>query len=330
MQNTSKTILVTGGTGFIGSHLVEKLVFDGRKVRCLVKSESDCRHLEKLGVEIFKGDLTNFNSLNGIEKDIRSVFHLAAIARPMAIDNQLYFRVNTDGTRNLLEVFKNHRLEKFIHISSISVVGPSRNGEPVNEKTPLKPIDVYGQSKLMAEKVIFEFIDEIPAIILRPSMVFGPRDFEMLKFFKTVKTGFFPICGSKKGHFEFCYVGNLVEACLLAEEKGQIGEIYHISNEKSYTLREILKIISEAEGVKLMPFCFPNFLMSFAGLIMESLGRILKFQPYFSRNTVKWMSTDFWVSDISKIKKELNYQYRYSLEQGVQKTVEWYKKYGYL
>jgi nucleoside-diphosphate-sugar epimerase len=328
----TKITLVTGCTGFIGSHLVDELVLSGRKVRCLARPGSAVDHLNKLKVEIIYGDLTDLSSLRGIGKDVTAVFHLAAIARPMAIKDEEYFKVNFLGTKNLLEVFKNHSLDKFIHMSSISAVGPSRNGRPVNEKTPPNPIDVYGQSKLKAEKIALEYLKEycVPLVILRPSMVFGPRDFEMLKLFKTVKTRFFPICGSESGHFEFCYVGNLVQACLLAEKRARVGEIYHVSNERPYTLKEVLDAISRAQGVKLLPFCFPNFLMSFGGRVIELLGGIFKFQPPFSRNTVKWMSTDFWVSDISKIKKELDYFPKFSLEEGVKRTTDWYRENNFL
>lgn len=324
--------LVTGATGFIGSHLVDQLIADGRKIRCLARPNSNFARLNKSSVELFYGDLTDPNSLRGIEKDVDSVFHLAAIARPMAIEKRMYFKVNTEGTKNLLERFKKKEIKKFILMSSISAIGPSRDGNPLDETALAKPIDIYGQSKLLAEKTAFDFIKNsgMPIVILRPPMIFGPRDFEMLKLFKMVKKGFFPICGSKHGHFEFCYVGNLAQACLLAEKKGTIGEIYHVSNGQSYTLREVLKAISEAEQVNLSPFCFPNFLMAAGGLSMELLGKIFNFHPPFSMNTVKWMSANFWISDMSKIKKELNYLPKYSLEEGIIKTVKWYQDNKYL
>jgi nucleoside-diphosphate-sugar epimerase len=315
--------LVTGGTGFIGSHLVAELTASNRKVRCLARPNS--KPLEN--VEMFYGDLTDPDSLKGINKDVGTVFHLAAIARPMAIPDKEYFRINVEGTRNLLEVFKNHDLKKFIHMSSVSAVGPSRDGRPVDEKTPANPIDVYGQSKLAAEKLVFEFMD-MPIVVLRPPMVFGPGDIEMLKLFKMVKTRFFPIRGNENGHFEFCYVGNLVQACLLVEQNGE--GIYHVSNGRAYTLREVLSAISRAAGVKLLPVYLPNFLMTAAGARIEFLGKIFGFHPPFSRDTVKWMSSDFWVSDVSKIKRELDYSPRYSLEEGVEKTVKWYREKGYL
>lgn len=324
----SKITLVTGGTGFIGSHLVEKLVLSGREVRCLVKPKSSLEYLKGLKVDLFYGDLTKPESLKGINEGVGTVFHLAAIARPMSIPDEIYTQVNVQGTKNLLEAFSGKNLKKFIYLSSISVVGPSRDGRPVNEKTPTNPIDIYGQSKLAAEKVVFDFIKEyqMPIVVLRPPMVFGPKDFEMLKLFKAVKTGFFPIKSNPHGHFEFCYVKNLILACLLAEKKGKTGEIYHVSNERSYTLKEVIKSMAQAEGVNLLKFYFPNWLLKIGGSTIEFVAKIFRFHPPFSRNTVVWMTTNFWISDISKIKEELGYRPRYSLEEGIKEAVEWYKE----
>lgn len=324
--------LVTGGTGFIGSHLVEELVRQGRKVRCLVKKDSDASLLKNLGVEIFYGDLTDTESLRGINEGVEVVYHLAAIARPMAIADEIYFRVNTEGTRNLLQQGIGKKLKKIIYISSVSAVGPSRDGQPVNERTRPQPIDTYGKSKLEAEKIVFEFIEKynLPIVIIRPPMVFGPRDFEMLKMFKTVKTGFFPVHLNNNGQFEFCFVKNLIQACLLIEEKGERGEIYHVSDGRSYSLKEVLETIARAEKIKLSKLYLPTWLLNIIGLTFEAAGKILKFQPPFSRNTVIWMTKRFWISDISKLKNELGYQSRYSLKEGINQTVKWYQENKFL
>lgn len=328
--------LVTGGTGFVGSHLVDALVAKGKKVRCLVKKETDTahpkyfsnvEHLKKLGVEIIYGNLTDKNSLKKAVKDVNVIFHLAAIARPMHIPDKLYFEVNIEGTKNLLDAVKNKKIKKIVCMSSISAIGPSRDGKPVNEKTIPRPADVYGESKLAAERIIKE--SNLPVIILRPPMIFGPRDFEMLRFFKTVKSGFFPI-RSNKGHFEFCYVENIVQACLLAEKKGKIREIYCISNEKSYTINEVIKTMAEEENVKLINFYFPAFIFQVGGFLMELLGKIFRFHPPFSRETIIWMTKNYWFCDISKAKKELGYKPKINLKEGIKRTVNWYKEKGLL
>jgi len=328
------TILVTGATGFIGSHLVEELIKRGEKIKCLVKRENKNKmeeELEKmikaLGVEIHYGDLTKKETLKGLADGVDIVFHLAAVARPMNIPREEYFRVNTLGTRNLLEVCVGKNIKKIVHVSSISAVGPAISGKPVNESTNPKPVDFYGESKLAAEEVVFDFIKQhkIPIVTVRPPMIYGPRDFELLKLFKVINTGFFPLLGKGKGHFEFCFVKNLVQGLILAEKNGKPGELYHLSDIKSYSLKEVAETIADAENKKLVNAQIPNSVFWFFGGIMELFGFIFGFYPMFRSTTVKWMTQDYWVTDISKAKNELNYKPQISLREGVKETVEWYK-----
>src|SRR3989344_6299638 len=250
--------LVTGATGFIGSHLVERLVKEGHQIKVLIRKHPSkelpeprndaLEVLQKLQVTFCYGDLLDFTSLQDVVKDVEVVFHLAAIARPMAIPKHLYFDINETGTKNLLEACRTQKkIKKIIIMSSISAVGPTRDEKPVDEKTPRHPIDMYGESKLAQEDVALMYFKKfhLPVVLLRPPMVFGPRDAEMLRLFRSVKKRFFPIHGGKNSKTEFLYVKNLVEACMLAVKKGKLGEIYHISNERSYSFDEITQTIAK-------------------------------------------------------------------------------------
>jgi len=334
-------ILVTGATGFIGSHLSEKLAKEGYNVRALIRKKeaekipADRRDalelLKNLDIELCFGDLLDKESLKKAVKDRGIIFHLAAIARPMAIPNEKYFEINEKGTENLLEACKgNRKIKKIIVMSSVSAVGPTKNSVGVNEMTECYPVDVYGWSKLAEEKVCRKYQENynLPIVILRPPMVFGPRDFEMLKLFKAVDKRFFPISGNEKC-MEFLYVGNLVNACLLAMEKGKDGEKYHISNGEHYSINEIINEIEKAEGKRLLPVKFPKFVFVFGGYAVEILAKILNIHPPFKHDTVKWMTEKFWYSDISKARKELGYSPEFSLEEGVRETVKYYKEKGY-
>ncbi len=326
-------ILVTGATGFIGSHLVERLVQEGYGVKALVRNEKNFeardetnKLLKKLNVEIFRGDLLDKDSLEKAVKNVEVVFHLAAIARPLAIPKTRYFKVNEEGTKNLLEVCVNKKIKKIVIMSSLSAVGPTRDGNPVNEKTKCQPVDTYGWSKLAQENIAMNYFKEhkLPIILLRPSMVFGPRDFEMLRLFKAVNAWFFPLSGNEKG-IDFLYVENLVEACVLAMKNGKDGERYHISNGKAYSINELVEAISVAERKNILPIYFPKFFFTFTGYVVEFLGKIFNFHPPFKHDTVNWMTEKFWIADISKAKKELKYNPKISLEEGVRKTVDYYK-----
>jgi len=330
-------VLVTGATGFIGSHLVEKLVDKGYDVKALVRSketgktkEESLNLLKNLNVKIIYGDLLELDSLKKAVKDVDRVFHLAAIARPMKIPDKLYFEVNEQGTRNLLNAcMKNKKIKKIIIMSSISAVGPTRNGNPVNEKTGCKPEETYGWSKLAQERVAIKYFEKykLPIVLLRPPMVFGPRDYEMLRLFRVINTRFFPIDGKEKG-IEFLYVKNLVDVCLLTMKNGKNGEKYHISNGEHYSINDIVKAISKSEKKKILPIKFPNVVFVGGGYIFEILGNFFNFHPPFKHDTCKWMTKKVWYSDISKAKRELKYSPKFSLEKGVKETVKYYKEKG--
>ena len=212
-------------------------------------------------------------------------------------------------------------------MSSVSAVGQSRDGNPVNEKTECKPVDVYGWSKLAAENVAMEHFSKykMPIVILRPPMVFGERDFEMLKLFKIVNKRIFPISSNKKC-MEFLYAGNLVEACVLAMKKGKAGEIYHISNGEHYSINQVIHAIEKAENKRVLPIKFPKFVMVFGGYVFEFFGKLLHFHPPFKHDTVNWMTEASWYTDISKARIELGYKPIFMLEEGVKRTADYYKK----
>jgi nucleoside-diphosphate-sugar epimerase len=331
-KKTNMKALVTGATGFIGSHLVERLIHDGFEVRALVrKRDNETRKdtfelLKKLNVEIFEGDLLDKGSLKKIGKEIDVVFHLAAIARPMAIPNELYFKINEKGTDNLFEVCLDEGVKKIVMMSSVSAVGPSKDGNAVNEETDCNPVDIYGWSKLAQEKIAFEYINRgLQVILLRPPMVFGPRDFEMLRLFKAANRGFFPV-KSKNKCFEFLYVENLVEACLLALENGKIGETYHITNGEPYSINDIMNSIGNSLRKDITQLNFPSFIFNIIGNFVESIGKIFSFHPPFKHDTVNWMTQKLWYSNPNKSKRELNYNPKFTLNEGVKKTVNYYQK----
>ena len=275
---------------------------------------------------------------------IDTVYHLAALARLYAgltLDD--YNKVNVEGTRNLLEACKDKNIRRFIHTSSADAVGPSRDGRPCDENTPRKPVNIYGESKLGSELLCKEYAEKygIPITIIRPPMIYGPRCLLHLKrLFKVVKSGFYPVIGDGKSLMEFCYVENVVECMVLAARtERSIGQTYCVSDERSYTITEVLNAIAEAEGVKLRIIHLPAFVGYIIGFSVEMLGKVFRFWPFvvketgrptFSRNTVKWSTHNTWICSTEKARKELGYKPKISLQDGVRKTVEWYTSIGKL
>lgn len=346
-------ILVTGGSGFIGSHLVELLLEKKYRVRVLVqkgnihpayKISADQEifdYLKKMGVEIVYGNLLDKKSLENAVKGCDIVYHLAAVAHTYeGLPRKAYFDVNLSGTKNLLDVCLKKRIKKFVYVSTIESCGPSLDGKPVNEKKELTPVCIYGQSKLGGELISLYYFKKygLPVVVVRPPMIYGDRNPLLLRFFKTINRGIFPIFGSGNSLFEFCYVKNQAYGMYLAGKLGKPGEVYFIS-EGSYRIKDVVKKTGETMGIKLKTISLPKPVGYSIGLSCEILSKILPFppfrvrgtgRPYISRRTIKWTTNDLYICDISKAKKELGYKPPFSLKEGLKRTIQWYKEKGLL
>jgi UDP-glucose 4-epimerase len=336
-------ILVTGGSGLIGSHLVESLVADGENVRCFVRTTSNLSFISNLDIDIVYGDLKDFESLRKATEGIDIVYHLAAISRlHLNMPLQEYQAVNVEGTRNVLEASRIAGVKKIIYTSSIEAVGPTQDGGPFNEETEPNPTNNYGETKLGGERVARKYYKDygMNVIIVRPPMIYGPRNLLLVKrLFRIINKGYYPIVGDGKALMEFCYVKNEVYGIRLAGERGKAGETYFISDERSYSTEEVVREIAKQLGVNLKIFHIPVPVAWGIGFSFEVLSKFFKFYPFmvretgrpsFSRNTVKWTSKSTWFCDISKAKRELGYRPPYTLSEGIRETIEWYRGIGVL
>ncbi len=188
-------VLITGATGFIGSHLAEELHRKGYKLRCLVRKTSNLRWLKHLPIEYIYGDLFDAEMLRRSVEGVDYVYHVAGVTK--AKNREEYFRGNHLGTRNLLDAVREVKpdLKRFILVSSLAAVGPSLNGQPVDETTHYHPITSYGESKMEAEKECLQLTDSIPVTVVRPPAVYGPRDKDIFAFFDTMNKGLQPMIG---------------------------------------------------------------------------------------------------------------------------------------
>jgi len=333
-------VLVTGGTGFIGSHLVEKLLEEGRSVRVLaLKKPFDALEAENLkiikdkGAEIVYGDLRDKGSLLPAVEGVSSVFHSGAVSRPMRIPTRLYYYINRDGTKNILEASHEAGVKKFVHISTVSVLGGSPDGHPLSEEEYQPEVSHYAISKKEGENLALRYYWQygLPVVVVRPCLVYGPRCLARLVMFKYVKKNLFPIFNKGRAKMEFCYVGNLVQSLLLAEKNNDVlGNVFNVTDGRAYEIGEVLRTIASELKVR-PPFIeIPVWAGKAAGLGMEGIGKIVGIHPPFSRTAAEWMSKTQSVYDCSKAKKILDYNPLYSLREGVRETIEWYRERGLL
>ncbi|VVB82636.1 L-arabinose 1-dehydrogenase (NAD(P)(+)) [uncultured archaeon] len=325
-------ILITGATGFIGSHLTEELVKRKEKVTILVRDDNlgfikDFPEEVRKKIKIVKGDLLDKESLIKSLKNIEKVFHLAAISHPMNIPKQVYYDINVRGTENLLEACKIKKIKKIIHVSTMSIFGFSRDGKPLNENSPKLPVSDYGASKKIGEEKAIDFCkkNKIKIIVVRPPMVFGPRDMQFLKLFQLINTGFFPLLRGGRAKIEFCYVKNLVNGILLADKYGKNLEAYNFSDGETYTIKKVFGEIARAENKNLFPISAPVWVVKTSGAIMQWIYSIFGKKAPFNSGTADWMSKNN-VLDITKSKKELGYKTVIPLEISIRETIKWYKE----
>ena len=323
-------ILVTGATGFIGKHLVKRLIEEGRLVKCLVRNTSKVGFLNELQAEIIYGDLLDFNLLKEIFKaeDINVVYHLGGEVYSRKSKN--YQDVNVVGTENLCKACcEDKRIEKFILVSSITAVGPQRQRQKIlNEETIPHPIPPYGKSKYESEKIALQYSKdyELPLIIVRPPLVYGPeQSMEMTNIFQKIEKGIFRIIGNGEFITSLCYIDNLIDGLLLIEKSSKaIGKTYFIADNNYYTFKEVAEAIAQELDVKLSNFKIPKFFGNACGFLYQALHRIFGITsiPLYS---VKLMTLNF-ACDISKIRSELSYRPSIGFEEGISRTVKWYKK----
>ena len=198
--------LVTGATGFVGSHLVDKLIEKNYEVYCLKRKTSSTKWLDGKNVKYVEGDLFSNDALESCIKDMDYVFHVAGVVK--AKNKEGFYHGNSDSTKNLLEIaYKvNPGLKKFIFVSSLAACGPAKTDKPVDESTVPDPITTYGLSKLKAEEEVFKYRDKFPISIVRPPAVFGPRDTEILIYFKTFSKGLNSVIGFDAKYLSLVYV----------------------------------------------------------------------------------------------------------------------------
>jgi dihydroflavonol-4-reductase len=320
-------VLVTGATGFIGSHLVEALIQRGVQVRCLVRTKGRLGWVKDSPVEFVLGNCRDKNSLKQAVKDVEQVFHLAGVTA--AVEGKTYYEINAMGTQNLVQACIDHnsRLKKFIYLSSQAAAGPCLNGGKKKESDPCRPVSTYGKSKLLGEKTAFSRAHELPLVILRPCSVYGPRDKGFYALFKCLSMGIKPCLSGHDQYISMCHVQDIVRAILLAANtQTATGEIFFLSDGQDYRMEEIGDIFAQAMGIRALPFHLPRQMLFGMAFLAECFSRASGKPFIMSRGKAKEMIQKNWLCDITKARMGLGFEPEISLAHGATLTVAWYKK----
>ncbi len=318
--------LVTGGTGFTGTHLVQRLSREGHEVVVLSRNKEAKKGLPEKGVSLWVGDLREKDSLRGLPADLDYVFHCAA-ERDSA-GERLCHATNVEGTRNLLSVILEQKvkLKKFIYVSSLGAAGFGKDRTPKTEEDPPEPVSFYGRTKLEAEQEVIRHREELPYIILRPCKIYGPGDKRILLHFKFVKYGLVPDLGLTKRFMSLCYIDDFVEAALLAAKGDRVHEIYFVSDGNLYSWQTFYETIARALDKKLRTIWVPEALMAavtpLLRLVARSPQRLIPIEP----TTLNEIKSRCWSCDPSKFFGHFGFRPRVDIETGLKKTGEWFRK----
>lgn len=327
-------ILITGATGLVGSHVAEQARKRGHRVRAVVRQPCQCSDLKSWGVELVEGDMKNRESLARAAEGASVIVHCAAKVGDWGPTDD-YRTVNVEGLRHLLEAAESSgSLKRFVHISSLGVY-PACDHHGTDEFTPVSTtgIDGYTLTKVEAENLVRDHIRDrqLPAVILRPGFIYGPRDRTILpKVLARLGSGGFKFLGDGRQLLNNTYVGNLVAAIFLAIEKDDvIGELFNITDGRLVSRREFIGTICESAGLTTPTKCVPLPVAKSLAKLMEAVYRLLGKQeaPLLSSARIKFLALNLDYS-IEKARRVLGYEPPADFHDAMRATVAWCRDAG--
>ncbi|MHC4942398.1 MAG: NAD-dependent epimerase/dehydratase family protein [Planctomycetota bacterium] len=322
--------LVTGASGFVGSHLTEALLKKGVQVRALVRGPDRLRWVKDLqGLEKAYGSLEHPSSLARAIEGVDLIFHVAGVVK--AEKEKTYFAVNAKGTENLIEAALRNQdaIKRFVYVSSQAAAGPSSLDRPIDEDDPPRPITPYGRSKLEGERIVLAARDRLAVTVIRPPAVFGPRDVDIFLYFKMARQGFVPIPGFGKRRVSAVYVLDLVQGILLAAENPKAaGKTYFITS-GDYDWIQIAGGLRAAVG-RGMAVRIPSWLMQAVAAVSEAVGKLLNKPVALNRNKARELVQRAWLCSMERARKELGYHPAWPLETAMASTAAWYRDAGWI
>ncbi len=317
--------LLTGGTGFIGSHLAEALLASGVEVWALVRNPENVKFLSGLDVRLAAGDLA---SVPALPSGLDWVFHLAGLTK--AIKKENYYSVNQKGTASLFEALAAQgQRPRIIHVSSLAAAGPSDKPSGRNEEDPPAPVSPYGRSKLLGEGEALARKDRFPLVIIRVGAVFGPRDADFLKFFRSVAKGVLPAFGRRPQPMCVCYVRDLVEALLRAARTDMpSGTVLNIGNAAPSDFDEIGRISARLLGRRVRRLVVPLPVVgAFAG-VSDVWSRVSGKPNPVNRHKYRELRQPGWTADVTKARTLLGFEAGTPLDEALRETLDWYRAQG--
>jgi len=320
-------VLVTGATGFVGSHLVEALRGQQAEVTALVRSPGKAHALEGHGVRLVPGDLNDSAALERAAADQDIVFHVAGLVA--ARSEAEFLRANREGTARLLEAAARAGARRFVLVSSMAAGGPSAPGRPLTGAEPARPVTAYGRSKLAAEELVRA--GGVPWTILRPPMVYGPRDREVLRVFRFARLGIAPVFGEGTQELSAVHGADLARALVAsAVAERAIGRLYYACHPETFTSAAFVRSVGAALGRPVRVLRVPRRLGSAALSVTGAAARLTGRATILTPDKANEFFQAAWTGDPRPLAEETGWAPEFGLQSGLAHTYEWYRSAGWL
>lgn len=316
--------LVTGSTGFIGSHLVESLLARNWDVTCLIRPKSRTDNLSGLPVQRVRGDIDDIPSLEAAIHGQDFIFHAAGRIRSAPKD--IYDRANHRFTKNLAHacLANNPDIKRFVYISSVAASGPSLPGQRKNETQACAPTSEYGRSKLRGEQALYAVWDRLPVTIIRPPSVYGPQQLETELLLKTIRRRIVPLLKEKGEATTLIYIKDLINGIILAAlSQKTSGQIYYLTDGQNYSWRHIILTAKDQVLGKSFSLPIPENLILFFAWISDLLNTTGLANIHFGRKIWRAMVQTPWVFSSAKAEMDFGFKPKYSLQAGLKETVQY-------
>ena len=326
-------ILITGASGFIGSFIVEEALNRGFETWAAVRKSSSRAFLKDERIHFIELNLSSEEQLKQQLKDIQFDYVVHAAGVTKCLHKEDFFRINTEGTKNLVRALLDLQmpLKRFVYISSLSIMGAIREEQPyqeIRERDKAQPNTAYGKSKLEAEQWLNSLNEKLfPFIILRPTGVYGPRERDYFMMAKSIQSHIDFAVGFKQQDITFVYVTDVVQAVFLALEKGETGRCYFLSDGEVYQSSTFSDLIRKELGNPWwIRITAPLWLLRIITFCGEYMGHLTGKVTALNNDKYNIMKQRNWRCDISPARQELGYEPKVKLEEGVHKSIVWYKK----
>lgn len=326
MPERSRVALVTGATGFIGSHLVEALLARQWRVRCLVRKTSVLRWLPTDDVSLINGDVAQpGDDLERAVRNVSVVFHLAGLTSTTS--DSAYVAVNVEGTRNVVRAMQKVAPDALlVFCSSLAAAGPSIR-RPLNETDPPSPVSAYGRSKLTAERIVEE--SGLDHLIVRPPAVYGPRDTDILAAFRLAVRGLALRVAPEGQTLSLVHVEDLTRGLACAAETEGRG-LYYMTDGMVHTWESVMDHVSRAVGKQTKIIPVVSFVAEGIARLEVLRASLFGAKPLLTPDRIIELSQASWTCDDTRARLDIDYDSSIALPDGLRSTAEWYRKHRWL